>query len=60
MNKNYKDICKICMDREAIMINTGCYHLALCEACAKDVEEKKNGQCPICRGIGKYQRVFKP
>jgi hypothetical protein len=57
---SFKDICKVCVDREATMINTCCYHLALCESCAKEIERKRGGECPICRTKGTYQRVFKP
>lgn len=40
-----KESCKVCFNSEANMINTKCYHLAVCEKCAL----KLHKECPICR-----------
>lgn len=43
-----KELCKVCLDNEANMINVQCYHLSVCEGCAPSLKK----QCPICRAKG--------
>ena len=37
-----KDLCKVCFVNENNMINTTCYHMAVCKDCALSIS-KKNG-----------------
>lgn len=59
MEKDDKDLCKACFSEELNMINTTCYHMALCKQCATDMLKKGEKRCPICRAEGDYKLVFK-
>ena len=37
-------LCKVCLERDAVMLFLPCAHIVCCETCAKLLEE-----CPICR-----------
>lgn len=53
--KEEKELCKVCLNKESSMLNTVCFHLAVCELCSYNL----NGRCPICRTEGIYKKVFK-
>lgn len=49
------DMCKICKRNKNTMINTSCFHLAICEDCSSLTE----GKCVICGAIGVFRKVEK-
>jgi hypothetical protein len=51
--KIYKDDdkkCSICMNNEKSIILIPCGHLYTCRECIKNIKEKQDLICPICRG----------
>ena len=46
--------CRICKNGSAAMINTTCFHLAVCELC---VSQLSLDRCPVCQANGAYKKV---
>jgi hypothetical protein len=54
-----EDQCVLCFDAPKDHIILPCYHVCVCEACAKQLTQMENPSCPICRtAIQHTNKVF--